>query len=118
MVDELIDLVDTLKMAGIVWDTGHAHIARHRQSEALEKVGGRLKMLHIHDNYAAADLHLPPYFGSLDWNDFLTGLKAIGYQGDINYEQNLKAVPSRLRAPLITYLRDTGLEFIRRLQEA
>lgn len=117
-VDELIDLVDTLKMPGIVWDTGHAHIAVHKQSEALQKVGSRLKMLHIHDNDACRDLHLLPYTGSIDWNDFIEGLKAIHYQGDINYEQNLKGIPSRLRAPVIAYLRDVGNEFIRRVQEA
>ena len=117
-VDELIDLVDTLGMPGIVWDTGHAHIAVHKQSEALKAVGPRLKMLHIHDNFASGDVHLPPFFGTIDWKDFIVGLKAIGYEGDFNYEQNLKKIPSRLRAPLIAYLRDFGLDFIRRFAEA
>ena len=115
-VEELIDLVDTLHMPGITWDTGHAHIAVHKQSDALKLIGSRLKMLHIHDNDASRDLHLIPYAGSIDWDDFLEGLRAINYQGDINYEQNLSGIPSALRAPIITYLRDVGNSFIARLQ--
>ena len=120
-VDELIELVDTINAEwggahGICWDTGHAHIAGHMQSDALRAVGGRLKMTHIHDNYAGADLHLLPYTGSVDWADFGAGLKSIGYEGDINFELDLKRVPGELRPGLIAYLRDVGRSFIRALQ--
>ena len=73
-------------------------------------------MTHIHDNYAAGDLHLPPYTGSVDWSDFIAGLKTIGYDGDINYEVDLKRIPKKLRSGLIAYLRDTGNAFIAALQ--
>jgi len=111
-VEELIDLVDTAHMAGICWDTGHAHIAVHKQSEALRKIGSRLKMLHIHDNDSQVDEHLMPFTGIIDWEDFLSGLRAIGYQGDINYEQNLQRIPSALRKPAIRYLKAVGEYFV------
>ncbi|OGV82984.1 MAG: hypothetical protein A3K19_32620 [Lentisphaerae bacterium RIFOXYB12_FULL_65_16] len=121
-VDELIELVDTINAEwggahGICWDTGHAHIAGHRQSDALKAIGGRLKMTHIHDNFAGADLHLLPHTGSLDWADFIAGLKAIGYDGDISYEQDLRRIPAELRPGLIAYLRDVGNAFIAALQK-
>ena len=121
-VDELVELVDTINADwdgghGVCWDTGHAHIAAHQQSEALKTVGGRLKMTHIHDNYAGGDLHLLPYTGSIDWGDFIAGLRAVGYEGDINYEMNLKRIPTELRPGLIAYLRDAGNAFIAALQQ-
>jgi len=121
-VDELIELVDTINGDwdgghGICWDVGHAHIAAHQQAEALKAVGGRLRMTHIHDNYAGADRHLLPYTGSVDWSDFIAGLKAIGYDGGINYEMNLKRIPSELRPGLIAYLRDVGNAFIAALEQ-
>lgn len=116
-VDELIDLVDTLHLPGICWDTGHANIAGHKQSTALKKIGSRLKMLHIHDNDGTGDLHLMPFTGNIDWYDFLNGLRDIGYTGDINYEQSLVRIPSALRAPLISYLLDTGNHFIEYVTE-
>lgn len=116
-VDELCELVDALSLPGIVWDTGHAHIAGHVQSEALRQAGSRLKMLHIHDNEGSLDLHLAPYMGSVDWADLLDGLRAVRYDGDINYEQDLRRIPSDLRAPVIRYLKDVGDRFIAVLQE-
>jgi sugar phosphate isomerase/epimerase len=50
MPESLCELVDTLAYEtgadiGVCWDTGHANIAGHKQSEALMAVGKRLKML-------------------------------------------------------------------------
>lgn len=120
-VEELVELVDAINATtggrhGICWDTGHGHIAGHRQSEALRAIGPRLAMTHLHDNDAHRDLHLVPYAGSIDWDDVVAGLRAIGFQGDLNYEMNLRRVPQALRPPLIDYLRQVGKALIGALQ--
>lgn len=116
-IEELCALADELRLPGIVWDSGHGHIAGHVQSEALRMAGKRVKLLHIHDNDGCRDLHLPPYQGSIDWEDFLHGLADIGFDGDLNYEQELRGIPSALRAPIIRYLRVVGESFAGKLRQ-
>jgi sugar phosphate isomerase/epimerase len=121
-VEEVVELVDTINAEwdgahGACWDTGHGHIAGHTQSEALKALGDRLKMIHLHDNYAGGDLHLPPYTGSIDWDDVISGLRAIGFHGDVNYEQDLRKIPSFLRPAIIRYLRDVGNSFLDALSD-
>lgn len=87
--EQLIELVDSFAdpMVGICWDTGHANLAQLDQERALRAIGGRLKVLHINDNHAQVrDEHLLPYMGDVDWDSFLRGLAAIGYDGALSYE--------------------------------
>ncbi len=83
--EELCAVADELGI-GICWDFGHANICGLRQSEALQYVGKRLRMLHVNDNFAWGDDHLAPFTGKIDWLDAAQGLAAIGYQGLFNYE--------------------------------
>ena len=89
---ELIDAVDH-PLLGACWDFGHAHLnIQHKdktQQALLLTLGDRLKIVHAHSNYATRDSHLPPAIGSVDWEDALTGLKKIGYDGYMNLECNL-----------------------------
>ncbi len=86
---ELIDVVDH-PLLGACWDFGHAHLnIQHKdktQQELLLTLGSRLKIVHAHSNYATRDSHLPPAIGSVDWEDALTGLKKIGYDGFFSLE--------------------------------
>lgn len=84
-VEELIQVADALNV-GICWDIGHGNICKQVQSESIIKMGNRLKMLHIHDNRNFGDLHLPPFYGDVDWKDTMQGLKQIGYNGYLNFE--------------------------------
>ena len=67
-------LADKLS-CGVCWDTGHANISGYKQSEQLKTIGDRLEALHIHDNDGIKDSHLPPFDGSVDWDDVAAGLQ-------------------------------------------
>lgn len=83
--EELCRLADALG-AGVCWDTGHGHINGLRQSEALQYVGSRLKLVHLNDNYGEDDIHLAPFMGTIDWADVMRGLRAVKYDGPLNFE--------------------------------
>lgn len=106
--DELCDLVDTINdpMVGICWDFGHANREKYaNQAEALRYVGGRLKALHVNDNYGEVDLHNTPFIGTVDWVPIMQALREIGYKGDFTYE--LKGatdnLPDKLRDAALRY---------------
>ncbi len=71
---------------GLCLDTGHLNLLRKNIREYIRIVGPRIQALHIHDNDGVEDLHLMPFSGTVRWNDFLEGLREIGYQGDLSFE--------------------------------
>ena len=110
--EELCQVADDLEI-GICWDFGHAHIAGLKQSEALSCVGSRLRMLHVNDNFAWGDDHVPPFVGTIDWADAMQGLRAIGFDGLLNYELTTSRIPANARETFAKYL----LEAAARLNE-
>lgn len=87
-VEELCGFVDSLAAdnAGVTWDFGHGHITGHDPYKSLVTIGKRLKAVHVHDNLGLYDDHTLPFWGTLDWNAAMQGLKDIGYAGDFTYE--------------------------------
>jgi sugar phosphate isomerase/epimerase len=91
-IEDQCQLIDTINhpLLGACWDFGHAHLnIQHKdktQQELLMTLGKRLKIVHAHSNYATRDSHLPPAIGSVDWEDALTGLKKIDYDGFFSLE--------------------------------
>ena len=78
--------------------------------QAVLELKDSLKVLHLHDNFGKlgegvhCDKHLPPYFGTVDWEMLVKGLKETGYQGTFNYEVNVSAVPEEAREEMARYL--------------
>lgn len=107
--DELCGIADALGI-GVCWDFGHAHIAGLRQSEAIGYVGDRLKVLHINDNLAEDDIHLPPFVGGINWHDAMKGLKNVGFAGLFNFEIATKSIPDGMRESFARYLLDSSKE--------
>jgi L-ribulose-5-phosphate 3-epimerase len=109
---ELIELVDALHhpLAGICWDTGHAHIQHLDQYHALCALGHRLKATHIQDNDGNTDQHLLPYHGSSDWHTIMKGLRDSGYVGAFCYEVHnaVRFVPDSLRDQVLHYAVQLG----------
>ncbi len=101
--DDLIQLADELDI-GICWDTGHANISGQRQKESLFKIGGRLKMVHINDNWAEDDIHTAPFLGCVNWREVVEGLKAVGYSGSLNLEVGCNRLPANLRPVYAEYM--------------
>ena len=113
--DELCDIADALGI-GICWDFGHANINAKDsdipQSEALTYVGSRLKVLHVNDNVAEDDLHLPPFIGNTDWKDAMKGLAATGFHGLFNYELSTARITPSLREDFARYIVNAAKEIM------
>ena len=78
---------------GFCLDVGHANLTNRNIKEYVKELGGRLTILHIHDNNGLEDLHMIPYSylatGSshvCDWEGFVEGLKEAGYKGVLAFE--------------------------------
>lgn len=91
-IEDQIELIDAVNhpLVGACWDFGHANLnIQHKdkkQSELLSLLGQRLKLVHVHNNYATRDSHLPPSIGSVDWEDAIAGLKEVGFDGFFSLE--------------------------------
>jgi sugar phosphate isomerase/epimerase len=112
-VEELLELVDGMndsKLFGICWDTGHAHLNKNNQPDALRMVGSRLKAVHIADNKGEFDEHILPYQGTIQWEPIMKALKEIDYKGDFTYEVHEfgNPLPKELRMKALKYACDTG----------
>lgn len=91
--EEIIELCDELgsEKAGICWDFGHAHTAGIDQKYALRKIGKRLKITHVHDNYKNGDHHVLPLtgdemWGCIKWDEIMPVMKDTNYEGPLTLE--------------------------------
>lgn len=86
--EELYTLVDSFNdsSVGICWDTGHANLMHFNQADAIEFLGDRIKITHIHNNYGKEDNHLPPDDGCIDWKAVMGAFKTFGYDGSLTLE--------------------------------
>lgn len=100
--EDLCRVADALGI-GVCWDFGHAHISGIQQSEGLAYVGNRLRVIHIHDNFATEDEHILPFTGTVDWRDAMHGLALVGYEGLLNLELAAGRVPAVARRPFAQY---------------
>lgn len=115
-MESLIRQADELEI-GICWDTGHAHAAGHVQSEAIKAAGSRIKMLHINDNFAAGDYHLAPFVGTIDWQDTMDGLSAIGFDGILSFEVSTKHMQDEEAFAYGQYLHTAGKKLLKMMGE-
>lgn len=74
------------KVFGLCLDTGHLQLLRKNFRTYIPILGDRIAALHVHDNDQTEDLHLAPYTGTICWQDFTEALRAVGYQGDLDFE--------------------------------
>ncbi len=94
--EELIEIADPLGLE-ICWDFGHAHEAKLDHYTELLKIGDRLTMTHINDNWQGpSDEHLPPFYGTGDWDAACRALRDIGYSNPLNFELKFKKLPTRI----------------------
>lgn len=74
------------KVFGFCFDVGHSILASRDVRRFMIALGDRITAFHVHDNDGVDDLHLQPYFGKCDWNSFIEGLKAIGFNRTLSFE--------------------------------
>jgi sugar phosphate isomerase/epimerase len=87
--EDLGALLDPLPELGLHLDIGHAHLSRipSNAERILERLGHRLKHVHLHDNRGGTeDLHLPLGTGNVDVSGAVQGMKRCGYDGTITLE--------------------------------
>lgn len=116
--------VDTLngiaggKQFGFCLDTGHLLLVGLDVKNAMIELGDRITAFHVHDNDGAHDQHLAPYMGVLDWNRFVEGLKAIGYNKTMSFETfNIWNVMDEEIAPkMMKFIAECGRTFARRAE--
>ena len=72
--------VDETRLTGLRFnfDIGHAHLSDGEEAEriakAFEPVRELVASVHLHDNHGEKDEHLPPYDGSIDWQNAISVL--------------------------------------------
>ena len=87
--DEILKFVKTINDDNfkICLDTGHVSVYDDMTpAEAVRTLGNEIRVLHVHDNKFMQDLHLIPYFGIINWQDFSDALKEIHFDGVFNLE--------------------------------
>lgn len=90
-VDNAADLAELVEyinhpLLHACWDTGHGNMVQTPQDEALKLLGGELYALHVQDNMGDIDTHIAPYFGTMDVDALMRGLKEINYKGYFTFE--------------------------------
>ena len=97
---ELAERLDTV----VCWDFGHANLTGLCQSVELEKLRGKVRCVHIHDNDGVKDTHRIPFDpfatapigGSIDWEDAAEGLRLCEFLSTSNRCLNLELKSSDL----------------------
>ena len=102
---DVLELAERLD-AMVCWDFGHANLTGLCQSVELEKLRGRVRCLHVHDNDGVTDSHRIPFEcadhtplgGAVDWEDAAEGLRLCEFLSTSNRCINLELKASDLPA--------------------
>ena len=88
--EDHIQLVDSFNSenVGICLDVGHLNLTLYDMAKVIEKMGERIKILHLHNNFRTGDMHITPAEGTVDWDVVMPALKRAGYKGDVSLEIN------------------------------
>ncbi len=113
------------EVLGFCFDTGHANLVGIDFESFLATLGSRLKVLHIHDNDGADDLHQIPFTftrtrentSSTDWEGFVNGLRRIHFDQVLSFETApvLTAFPDEMKVKALQFIADIGEYFARRI---
>ena len=72
---EFMALLDLFPEAGVLLDTGHAHVNGWDLAKVVKDLGSRLKACHVHDNSGKGDEHLPVGQGTIAWGAYFAAVK-------------------------------------------
>lgn len=90
-IDELIRIVEYYnkkydkEVLGVCFDFGHANVGNLDMYNEIVKIGNKLIVTHIHDNYGT-DSHNQPFDGNVNWDDVRKALTDINYNGELTSE--------------------------------
>jgi sugar phosphate isomerase/epimerase len=81
--DGLVEIVDELRsrFLQVVLDVGHCNTTDVPIPQMIQKLGARIRHVHIHDNDGFRETHAVVGQGSVPWRAVIEALRKIGYQG-------------------------------------
>jgi sugar phosphate isomerase/epimerase len=90
-LETIVAIMDRVPLLGFHLDSGHAKLERgyDRWDEYLDRLGPKLRHVHLSENDGTADQHLPlgaAPRSTTDWPRHVQKLKAAGYDGTITLE--------------------------------
>ena len=90
-LETICNLLDEVPLLAFHLDSGHAKLERgyDRWDEYIDRLGEKLRHVHLSDNDGTADQHLP--LGAVprsrtNWGEHIRKLKASGYDATITLE--------------------------------
>lgn len=118
-VDMMNDIAGE-EVFGCCLDTGHMQLTHTSPADYVRAVGSRLKILHVHENDAFADLHQMPYtFGNkksdgIDWAEFRNALDDVGFDGTISFETFpcFNSFPPSVREEVLRTIHEIGKNLV------
>jgi len=121
--EEVLAVIDRFQGSGIgcCWDSGHLNVSSGGESlflENLKILAPHIICTHIHDNCYGIDMHKPPYFGSIPWEEVMKILKANRYAGELCWEFVYERIPDELYADYLHFVYAAGEYLIRKFDEA
>ncbi len=118
-VDDLLSLINSFGSDHVVccWDFGHGANAYHeRQPEAIRVMGSKIECTHVHDNYLTSDLHLPPFFGRVDWQACMDAIRETAKVETLSMEMVYGNMPSSAAPAMMKMLYCLGTELCQMAQ--
>ena len=99
-VDNLIECINRSRSLGdyadsicVCVDTGHTNMTVRYGNpsvpEVIRKLGNMVEVLHLHDNDGVTDQHKIPMTGTINWDETMTALRDIGFNGWYNLENDI-----------------------------
>jgi len=81
--DAMLRLWDAVRdeNLGFILDVAHQHAQKEMIPLAIEKLGSRMKYVHVADNDSRDNRHLPPGRGTVDWDEIFALLARRGFDG-------------------------------------
>ena len=115
-----LDAIDSPYIVGCL-DLGHCGLVGEDAAEMIRAMGSKhIKALHVHDNDYLADLHVPPFYGKMDWNAITKALADINYEGDFTFECDnvYKNMPNDFKLEATKYQEKIGRKLIKMIEDA
>ncbi|MCQ2771414.1 MAG: sugar phosphate isomerase/epimerase [Clostridia bacterium] len=97
--EELLSIIQKFNDPSVTccWDFGHGYVQHGKEMlSKLKEIGNLVTCTHVHDNYYERDLHLPPFFGNVDWENCVSWLYESGYKGNFSLELVYGSIPDFL----------------------
>lgn len=114
------------EVLGFCFDTGHANLVGIDFEPFIATLDRHLKVLHIHDNDGAADLHQIPFTftktrensPSTDWDGFIRGLRNIKFDKVLSFETApvLAAFPEVMKQDTLRFIGEIGRYFAEEIE--